>query len=103
MKCEIAKDETLRNVQYQMDTGSYDLNSLSDDQRRVAYYLLDLVKTDVDNEHYQYQNGFLERDFYDGVTVPMIKHYGPLWREIGLSEGRPTFRQEVERILGQAE
>ena len=57
------------------------------------------ARLDVDNEHYQYENGFLDSGFYYGVTVPMIKHYAPIWRDFGIREGRPEFRREVDRVL----
>ncbi len=99
---EIAKDENLRKIQNQMDTGEFDLSSLSEAEKQIAFYLLDLIKVDVDNEHYQYENGFLDPGFYTGVTVPMIRNYGPIWRDLGMGEGRPQFRREVDRILTDA-
>jgi len=96
---EIAKDENLRRVQSALDAGNVNLGALERDDRQIAVYLLDLIKTDVDNEHYQYQQGFLDPSFYEGVTIPMIQQYGPLWREIGVGEGRAEFRREVDLIL----
>ena len=98
---EIAKDDNLRRVQSALDSGNVNLGALDRDDRQIAVYLLDLIRTDVDNEHYQYQQGLLDPSFYEGVTIPMIQHYGPLWREIGLGEGRVEFRREVDLILNQ--
>ena len=70
---EIAKDENLRRVQSSLDSGIVNLGALEQDDRQIAVYLLDLIKTDVDNEHYQYQQGLLDRSFYEGVTIPMIQ------------------------------
>jgi len=99
---EMAKDENLRKIQYQLDSGEFDPNSLTEAERQVAFYLLDAARLDVDNEHYQYENGFLDPGFYNGVTVPMIKDYAPIWRDFGIGEGRPEFRREVDRILTDA-
>ncbi len=96
---EIAKDENLRKIAYQMDSGEFDPSSLTESELQIAFYLLDGIKVDVDNEHYQYENGFLDPDFYNGVTVPMIRYYAPIWREFGIGEGRPEFHREVDRIL----
>ena len=85
-----------------MDTGEFGLSSLSEAEKQIAFYLLDLIKVDVDNEHYQYENGFLDPGFYNGVTVPMIRDYAPIWRDFGIGEGRPEFRREVDRILTDA-
>ena len=56
-------------------------------------------RTDLDNEHYQYQNGFLDRDFYETTTEREIKAYAPHWRAFGVPEPRQQFTEEVERIL----
>ena len=98
---EIARDRDLRRVQSALDSRNVNLGALEQDDRQIAVYLLDLIKTDVDNEHYQYQQGFLDPSFYEGVTIPMIQHYGPLWREIGVGEGRAEFRREVDLILAR--
>ena len=36
-----------------------------------------LRRRDLDNEHYQYQNGFLDPDFYHTTTDPEIKAFAP--------------------------
>jgi hypothetical protein len=56
-------------------------------------------RTDLDNEHYQYQNGFLDLDFYETTTKREIKAYAPHWRAFGVPEPRQQFSEEVERIL----
>lgn len=56
-------------------------------------------RTDLDNEHYQFQNGFLDQDFYDTTTKPEIKAYAPHWRAFGILEPRQEFSEEVDRIL----
>ena len=99
---EIARDENLRKIQYQLDSGEFDPSSLTEAERQIAFYLLDAARLDVDNEHYQYENGFLDPGFYNGVTVPMIRDYAPIWRDFGIGEGRPEFRREVDRILTDA-
>ena len=56
-------------------------------------------RTDLDNEHYQYQNGFLDPDFYEPTTKREIKAYAPHWRSFGVLEPRRQFTEEVEKIL----
>jgi hypothetical protein len=56
-------------------------------------------RTDLDNEHYQYQNGFLDPDFYHTTTEPEIKAFAPHWRVFGILEPRQQFTEEVDRIL----
>jgi len=96
---DMAKDENLGKIHILLESGKFDPNSLTESEWRIAFFLLDGARLDVDNEHYQYENGYLDSGFYYGVTVPMIKHYAPIWREFGIREGRPEFRREVDRIL----
>lgn len=56
-------------------------------------------RTDVDNEHYQFQNGFLDPDFYRTTTEREIKAFAPFWRALGVNEPRQQFTEEVDRIL----
>jgi hypothetical protein len=65
-------------------------------QLRSHFYLR---RTDLDNEHYQFQNGFLDPDFYETTTEREIKAFAPHWRAFGIPEPRKQFTEEVERIL----
>jgi len=56
-------------------------------------------RTDLDNEHFQYQNGFLDPDFYRTTTEREIKAFAPHWRGLGIPEPRQQFIEEVDRIL----
>jgi hypothetical protein len=56
-------------------------------------------RTDPDNEHYQYQHGFLDTDFYETTTKREIKAHAPHWRAFGIPEPRQQFSEEVDRIL----
>ena len=56
-------------------------------------------RTDLDNEHYQFQNGFLDPDFYQTTTEREIKAFAPFWRALGIAEPRQQFTEEVDRIL----
>jgi hypothetical protein len=58
-----------------------------------------IKRTDLDNEHYQFQNGFLDPDFYRTTTEREIKAFAPFWRELGINEPRQQFTEEVDRIL----
>ncbi len=65
-------------------------------QLRILFYIR---RTDLDNEHYQFQNGFLDPDFYQTTTEREIKAYAPHWRAFEIPEPRRQFTEEVERIL----
>jgi hypothetical protein len=57
---------------------------------------------DWDNEHYQYQNGFIEADFFEATTTKSVIAWAPRWRAIGLTEGREEFRRYVDNVLRDA-
>lgn len=56
---------------------------------------------DWDNEHYQFQNGFMDADFFAATTTRSVKEWAPRWRAIGLTEGREEFRVYVDRVLAE--
>ena len=83
--------------------GTLDPDTLTPTEREVAMSLLRAWMIDIDNEHYQYNNGFLDEDFYHRDTVATIQTFAPLWRKFGIYESRPEFRAEIDRILVEAE
>lgn len=54
-----------------------------------------------DNLHYQYQNGYLDEEFYRARVVGSIRLYADIYEELGLfvsSQLTPSFLEEIERI-----
>ena len=80
----------------------YEIESDCQDHSHGVNRRILIATMTMDSEHYQYENGFLDPGFYNGVTVPMIRDYAPIWRDFGIGEGRPEFRREVDRILTDA-
>ena len=68
------------------------------DHLRLYHYLRARM-IDWDNEHYQYQNGFLNADFFESTTTRSVATWAPRWRALGLTEGREEFRKYVDRVL----
>lgn len=52
-----------------------------------------------DNMFYQYQQGFLDPEYYEDEFKVRVRRLAPTWHALGLIGGRTTFKQEVERIL----
>lgn len=92
--------DTAKNPQLDvLNPATFDRDNLGPEQMTTARSLLLALMIDADNEHYQYQHGFLDEAFYQNDTVETIVMFAPLWREFGLQEARPDFRAEVDRIL----
>lgn len=70
------------------------------DRLRLSQYLHARM-IDWDNEHYQYQNGYMDADFFEATTTQSVKKWAPVWRAIGLTEGRDEFRKYVDRVLAE--
>jgi hypothetical protein len=75
-------------------------NLSASDHLRLSQYLRARM-IDWDNEHYQYQNGFMDADFFEATTTKSVKKWAPVWRAIGLTEGRDEFRKYVDRLLAE--
>ena len=84
-------------------TGEIDVNDLSPDEHESVLSLYTAMMIDLDNEHYQYQIGFLDPEFYANDTVSGIIVFAPTWRQLGMREARQAFREEVDRILAEQE
>jgi hypothetical protein len=52
-----------------------------------------------DNMHYQFEQGYLDADYYSHMMGATIERFAPIWRSMGIAELRPSFRAEVDRIL----
>jgi hypothetical protein len=70
------------------------------DHLRLYQYLRARM-IDWDNEHYQYQNGFMDADFFAATTTKSVKEWAPRWRAVGLTEGREEFRMYVDHVLAE--
>jgi len=72
-------------------------------ERFEAWNMLQYLN--VENLHYQYELGLLDQRFYELVVTEAIKRAGPVWKRVGFvgTLGRPSFHDEIERILALAE
>jgi hypothetical protein len=72
-------------------TGKITIDTASPEELTIVRINLQIMRTGLDNEHYQYQNGFLDPDFYNTSTMPNIKAFAPYWRKLGVREYRQQF------------
>ncbi len=95
----LAEDDELSRLEELIYSPDFDPEALSAQERRKLSRILNIIRIDLDNEHYQYQKGLLDPGFYHGETVEWIRVAAPVWRAFDQIEPRPDFRQEVDRIL----
>ncbi len=56
-------------------------------------------QTHWDNMFYQYQQGFIDPEYYASEFRVRVRRLAPVWQELGLLGGRPSIKREVESIL----
>ena len=53
----------------------------------------------LDNVYYQYQHGFIDEEYYQNQFKTSVRRIAPTRHAAGLQEPRPSFLQEMERVL----
>jgi len=59
-------------------------------------------QTHWDNMYYQYQQGYLDEEYYQGSLRVRVKRLAPIWQALGVTGSRQSFLEEIERILADA-
>ena len=80
-----------------------DLDSLDrlDAVERGRFRLWQIAQqTHWDNLFYQYQQGFLEDEYYRDSFRIRVRRLAPVWHALGLTGSRRSFEEEIARILG---
>lgn len=103
----IASSESLADIaERAYDAGfpspaSLDVLNPVDRRRYEAWVTLQYLN--IENLHYQYELGLLEREFYQEVVRHRIRDLGGIWKHAGLAgrTGRPAFHAEIERVLNE--
>jgi len=104
MLVEAACSETLGPLIVKLTQLGYptDLNSLSaitPAERGIFKQWQIAQQTHWDNMFYQYQQGFIDPEYYENEFRVRVRRLAPVWQELGLLGGRPSFRREVESIM----
>ena len=55
-------------------------------------------QTHWDNLHFQYQQGFLNEEYYEHAFKERVVRLSPVWRALGLTGGRKSFFEEIARL-----
>ena len=67
------------------------LDALSDAERRRFRMWQIAQQTRWDNMHYQYQQGYLDREYYEDAFKDRVVRLAPTWKALGLTSGRRSF------------
>ena len=51
-----------------------------------------------DNMHFQYEQGFLDEEYYRDEFVRRTRRLWPAWQALGLTSGRKSFFDELRRL-----
>ena len=79
------------------------LERLSDEERGRFRQWQIAQQTHWDNMHFQYQQGFLDKEYFDDAFAERVARLAPTWRALNLTSGRRSFFAEVERLEAEAD
>jgi len=48
--------------------------------------------------HYQYQQGYLDREYCEDGFKDRVVRLAPTWKALGLTSGRRSFFVEIDRL-----
>jgi hypothetical protein len=57
----------------------------------------------IDTLHAWYERGYVDEEEYNENFRGLVLAFAPRWQDIGIAPLRPSFRQEVDRILREAQ
>lgn len=81
---------------YPEDLGALDVLT---PEERGRFRLWQIAQqTHWDNMYYQYQQGFLEPEYYEGQLKMRVRRLAPVWRALNITTGRRSFAEEIERL-----
>jgi hypothetical protein len=86
----------LTGLGYPDDVGS--LKQLTDEElgRFRAWQIAQ--QTHWDNVFHQYNEGFLDEEYYQEAFEERVGRLVPVWRALGLTQARPSFLAEMNRL-----
>jgi hypothetical protein len=59
-------------------------------------------QTHWENMFYQYQQGYLDHEYYEDEFKRRVLRLAPTWKALGLRSGRPSFYEEIDRLMKEA-
>lgn len=108
MLVQAAVSEKLGPLIFKLTTFGYptDLSSLdriTDEERGIFRQWQIAQQTHWDNMFYQYQQGYLDEEYYRDAFRERVRRLAPTWRALGLTGGRRSFVAEIDALLAERE
>lgn len=106
MLVQAAASEKLGPLIFKLTTLGYptdldSLNRISEEERGIFRQWQIAQITHWDNMFYQYQQGYIDPEYYENEFRVRVRRLAPVWEELGLLGGRPSFRKEIESIMNE--
>ena len=90
----------LTNAGYPEDVRSLDQLSPIEHGRFRQWQIAQ--QTHWDNMYFQYQQGFLDEEYYRDSFRVRVQRLAPIWRALGVTGSRQSFEEEIGRIVDEA-
>ena len=87
----------LTQLGYPEDVSS--LEQLTPDERGRFRQWQIAQQTHWDNMFFQYQQGYLDEEYYRDSFRERVARLAPTWKALGITGGRASFSEEIERLL----
>ena len=89
----------LTQLGYPADVSS--LEHLTPDERGRFRQWQIAQQTHWDNMYFQYQQGYLDEEYYHDSFRERVARLAPTWKALGITGGRRSFTEEIERLLAE--
>ncbi len=87
----------LTSAGYPSDIAALEVLSAEDRGRFRQWQIAQ--QTHWDNMFFQYQQGFIDEEYYRDAFRVRVRRLAPTWQALNLKDGRQSFNQEIEDIL----
>lgn len=77
------------------------LDELNEVERGIFRQWQIAQQTHWDNMFYQYQQGFIDPEYYEDEFKVRVRRLAPVWQALNLTGGRTTFKAEVARLMAK--
>ena len=77
------------------------LDQLTADERGRFRQWQIAQQTHWDNMYFQYQQGYLDEEYYRDSFRERVARLAPTWKALGITGGRRSFSAEIERLLAE--